>query len=145
MWAGTFFLRSLAFSMSIYRNFQSNRAKWWRLKLWTEKFIQYPNHIYFTFQVPILDIWGQILWFSYSFWQLLGVGGPEKRTRNVQISRTRKVKETKKTNISRHRGRYIRIHLSCLGCSHHQPCTARFFHSAVMLQGTKNDFSSQKE
>ena len=47
----------------------------------------------FTFQVPFLDISGPILWFSYSFWQL-GVGGPEKRTRNVQKSRTRKVKET---------------------------------------------------
>ena len=37
----------------------------------------------FTFWVPILDIWGSIFWFSYSFWQL-GVGGREKRTRNVQ-------------------------------------------------------------
>ena len=43
------------------------------------------------FRVPILDIWGPILWFSYSFWQK---GGPEKRTGNVQKSRTRKVKET---------------------------------------------------
>ena len=53
----------------------------------------------FTFWVPIMDIWGPILWFSYSFWQL-GVGGPEKWTRNDQKSRTRKVKETwKYTNF----------------------------------------------
>ena len=37
----------------------------------------------FTIGVPILDIWGLILWFSYSFWQL-GLGGPEKLTRNDQ-------------------------------------------------------------
>ena len=28
----TFFLRSMALSLSIYRNFQSNGAKWWSLK-----------------------------------------------------------------------------------------------------------------
>ena len=51
------------------------------------------NRDSFTFRVPILDIFRPILWFSYSFRQL-GVGGPEKRTRSVQKSRTRKVKET---------------------------------------------------
>ena len=31
---GSFFLRSLALSVPIYRNFQSNGAKWRSLKLW---------------------------------------------------------------------------------------------------------------
>ena len=56
------------------------------------------NRDSFTFWVPILHIWGPILWFSYSFWQL-GVGGPEKRTRNVQKSRTRKIKIDMKMSL----------------------------------------------
>ena len=35
----TFFLGSLALSVPIYRNFQSNDAKWRSLKLWKEIFI----------------------------------------------------------------------------------------------------------
>ena len=35
----TFFLRSLALSVPIYRNFQSNGGKWPRFKLWKIQFM----------------------------------------------------------------------------------------------------------
>ena len=38
----TFFLRSLALSVPIYRNFQSNGANWRNIKCWTKKFILCP-------------------------------------------------------------------------------------------------------
>ena len=36
---GTFYHRSLALSVPIYRNFQSNGGKWQSHKLWMKKFI----------------------------------------------------------------------------------------------------------
>ena len=45
----TFFLRSLALRVPIYRNFQSNGAKWRSLKLWTKIYI-IGYYINFSFQ-----------------------------------------------------------------------------------------------
>ena len=41
---GSFFLRSLALSVPIYRNFQSNGAKWRSIKLWKKNL--YNSYIY---------------------------------------------------------------------------------------------------
>ena len=58
----TIFIGSLALSVSIYRNFQSNVGKWPRFKLWTKKNYTMPYYIFFSTSEtsPFSSIWLEI-------------------------------------------------------------------------------------
>ena len=57
---GQFFIRSLALNVPIYRNFQSNGAKWQSLKLWTKNYT--IPYFFSKFETsPFSSIWLEIL------------------------------------------------------------------------------------